>query len=547
MGEFKATEIIQYAKTGQALSDEEIYWQNWVSPVEFQESGSVTDVDLSSTETVYCAAACSTKVPLYDLLSGSRIREIGKFNYNALCLNIRRDGKMIAVGDESSRFRVFSMSTMSEQRHFKGHERCGSISGDLDNFQTLCFSSVRACKFTTEGYHLASFSDDFTVKYWDLATASELRSFKGHQDSVRCGLCRSANLIVSGSYDHTVRMWDDRQSSYAMLFEHGYPVESIAMDDADRLLVVAGGTVVTVWDVEGGRKLAQLSRHHKTVTGVRFCSNNSRFMSGSLDHHIKVYDVQTMDVAADMKFNGPILSFSVLVRSFSIVGLFVSVETSQMDDSFLVVGMASGLLSVRQRKVSRELSLEPAEASLRDDYGRTIVQKEENTYVVKSNRRLRLRKHDKLLKAFQYRKLVGVVTMPPDGRTHPEIAVSIFRELIRRNVLEKALSDLEGKSLLGLLLFLKRNIREPRFMNTLLEVASVLIDVSCPKALLLPKRAKESFQKLHATLAMEVADLREAAGVCGFLRSIFVASDDSFARDSTNGLSAPYQVVPTDD
>ncbi|CDW59629.1 u3 small nucleolar rna associated protein 15 [Trichuris trichiura] len=502
MGEFKATEIIQYAKKGQVFSDEEIYWKSWMSPLEFQESGSVTAVDLSSTNTVYCAAACSTKVPLFDLLSGSRIREIGKFNYNALCLNIRGDGKMIAVGDESNRFRVFSMSTMSEQRHFKGHK-----------------GSVRACKFTAEGYHLASFSDDFTVKYWDLATGSELRSFNGHQDSVRCGLCRSSNLIVSGSYDHTVRMWDDRQSSYTMLLEHGYPVESIAMDDTGKLLVVAGGTVLTVWDVEGGRKVAQLSRHHKTVTDVRFCSNNTRFMSGSLDHHIKVYNVHTMDVAADMKFKGPILSFSVL-----------------MDDSFLAVGMASGLLSVRQRKVPRNRSLESEKTSLRDDYGRTIVQKVENTYVVKSNRRPFLPKHDRLLKAFQYRKLVGLVTMPPDGDNHPEIAVSIFRELIRRDVLEKALSDLEEKSLLDLLLFLERY----GFYCSRIGL------LNCPKAFFLSKLAKERFGKLHATLAKEVDDLREAAAVSGFLQSIFVASDDSAALDSTNGLSAAYQVVPTD-
>uniref|UniRef100_A0A5S6QZK8 U3 small nucleolar RNA-associated protein 15 homolog n=1 Tax=Trichuris muris TaxID=70415 RepID=A0A5S6QZK8_TRIMR len=512
MGEFKSTEIIQYAKTGEELSEEEMYWQSWMPPVEFQESGSVTDVDLSSVDGIYCAAACSTKVPLFDLLSGSRLREVGKFNYNALCLSIRGDGKMIAIGDESSRFRVFSMSTMSEQRHFNGHQ-----------------GSVRACKFTTQGYHLASFSDDFTVRYWDLATASELRSFQGHQDSVRCGLCISANMIVSGSYDHTVRIWDERQSTYAMLLEHGYPVESVAMNDAGKLLIVAGGTVVSVWDVEGGRKVAQLSRHHKTVTHVQFCSANSRFMSASLDHHIKVYDLQSMDAAADMKFSGPILSFSIL-----------------MDDSFLAVGMASGLLSVRQRKPAREDSMQPTDTGLQDDFGRTVVEKVEDTYVVKSARRAFLPKHDKLLKAFKYRKLVGVVTMPPAGRTHPEIAVSIFRELIRRDVLEKAVTDLEERSLVGLLTFLTKNIREPRFINTLLDVASVLIDIYCPKALCMPKRAKEKFEKLCTVLATEVDDLTEAAGVCGFLHSVLATSDDSFVCDSGNNLSAPYRILSLD-
>ena len=48
------------------------------------------------------------------------------------------------------------------------------------------------------------------------------------------------NLILSGSYDHTVKMWDKREKSEVMSVNHGGPVESILMSPSGSLLYTAG-------------------------------------------------------------------------------------------------------------------------------------------------------------------------------------------------------------------------------------------------------------------------------------------------------------------
>lgn len=50
------------------------------------------------------------------------------------------------------------------------------------------------------------------------------------------------------------------------------------------LLLFAGGNVVKVWDsLNGGKLLATLCHHHKTVTSLCFASDHGRFLSASLD------------------------------------------------------------------------------------------------------------------------------------------------------------------------------------------------------------------------------------------------------------------------
>ncbi len=106
------------------------------------------------------------------------------------------------------------------------------------------------------------------------------------QDYVRSVLPSptSNDLILSGSYDHTLRLWDLRSESSAMEMDHGAPVESILMFPSGGTCLSAGGHVVKIWDIlGGGRLLLTISNHSKTITSLALDGSCRRLLSGGLD------------------------------------------------------------------------------------------------------------------------------------------------------------------------------------------------------------------------------------------------------------------------
>src|SRR5690242_5898914 len=89
------------------------------------------------------------------------------------------------------------------------------------------------------------------------------------QDYIRAAAVNlnSPDSFYSGSYDHTIRMWDVRSNQTTMSMNHGDPVESLLSLPGGTILISAGGSTVKVWDVlAGGRLLHTVSNHTKTIT-----------------------------------------------------------------------------------------------------------------------------------------------------------------------------------------------------------------------------------------------------------------------------------------
>ena len=86
----------------------------------------------------------------------------------------------------------------------------------------------------------ASVGGDKQVFLWDVATAKTLRRFVGHIARINCAQFNfDASVLVTGSFDATVRLWDCKSSAGKPIMQWNEAKDSVAS------LWVGDGEVVT--------------------------------------------------------------------------------------------------------------------------------------------------------------------------------------------------------------------------------------------------------------------------------------------------------------
>ncbi|XP_054630152.1 U3 small nucleolar RNA-associated protein 15 homolog [Dunckerocampus dactyliophorus] len=514
MASFKPTKIPVYPKLGEKVTHDSLYWKNYKAPVQIKEFGSVTNIDYSPVAPHNFAVTAFTRIHIYGPFSQEPVKAFTRFKGTAYCGRFRSDGQLLVAGCEDSVVRLFDVSGKVALRRFKGHTK-----------------AVHVTDFTSHQYQILTGSDDYTCRLWDIPNAVELTSYQEHTDYIRCGVTSKLNkdLFITGSYDHTLKLFDARTDKSVMTMDHGQPVESLLLYPSEGLLVSAGGRYVKVWDVlKGGQPLVSLRNHHKTVTCVCLSSSGQRLLSASLDRHVKVYNTTNYKVVHNFDYATSILSLALAP-----------------DDETIVVGMTNGILSIKHRKNPEESKELSSQQRRRPSYrvfvrGKNYVPKQDD-YLVSKPVRQHLSKFDKELKKFSVSKALDTALQPWTRLKKPEIAVAVIKELDRRGTLKNALAGRDEQELSRLLNFLIGNLIDPRFAPVLVVAADMILDIYQSVVSLSPVVDRQLL-RLQELLGREIDYQQELLEVLGML-DIVLASRLPRKEVPCSGNSRPNGLV----
>jgi general transcriptional corepressor TUP1 len=108
---------------------------------------------------------------------------------------------------------------------------------------------------------------------------------RGHEDNIfSMEYSQNGNLLVTGSEDCTLRVWDMRNRRLYRKFAADDRILTISMT-SDTICVAAGSADGTIhlWNVETGTKLSKLRAHNNHVCGIQFLPDCMDLVSGSSD------------------------------------------------------------------------------------------------------------------------------------------------------------------------------------------------------------------------------------------------------------------------
>eukprot|EP00934_Nitzschia_sp_Nitz4_P003641 Nitzschia sp. Nitz4//scaffold48_size128905//84090//85880//NITZ4_003609-RA/size128905-processed-gene-0.92-mRNA-1//1//CDS//3329553009//3631//frame0 len=411
-------------------------------------------------------------------------RNVQTGGHLALSASFRHDGRLLAVGTEYGEVRVCDVTMRSTLSTF--------ISGKLP---------VRSVQWFRNGQYILAGGDDATARIWDLSATDRevpLLALAGHGDVVRCtelwenkqSECGWNQLAMTGSYDHTIRVWNvqdlksaETENRCLAVLAHGSPVEAMCLMKSDNpnvpvWLLSAGGTTIKVWNPVSGSCVATIStQHRKTLTALlpvvrsdfeddsnKVKTTAWRILSSSLDGVLQFHSWDS--VSGSMEH----------LHSTTMGDPITSLCIDKSGDR-LAIGTATGKVLVKMRGpsiVTEKRKREPMAGTYSFfQRGKNVEAAEGDYTVVSDGKKRKLRSFDVALKQFRYNDALDDAL----ATRRPRDVVAVLEELGKRRGLTGALANRDEELLEPILSFTIRYINRPHFTGLLVGVAHKLIDI----------------------------------------------------------------------
>ncbi len=189
------------------------------------------------------------------------------------------NGKLLAGACADGTVKVWDVGTAQEKLSFKGHA-----------------APVYSVCFSPDGKWIASSSMDTTAKVWDAETGREKLAFKGHDQCVN-SVCFSPDgkQIASAGGNGSLKVWD-AETGQEKLTLKGLSQVSISVcfsPDGKHIAGSGDNGMVKVWNALTGQQELSFKGHAATVYSVRFSPDGKQIVSGSEDRTAKVWDALT--------------------------------------------------------------------------------------------------------------------------------------------------------------------------------------------------------------------------------------------------------------
>jgi WD40 repeat protein/serine/threonine protein kinase len=161
---------------------------------------------------------------------------------------------------------------------------------------------VRSVAFSADGSLVVSGSHDNTVKVWDAENGRTLNTFRGHDSWVRsCAFSPDGRTVVSAGYDSRATLWsitdyeEVRVLQGRILQGHNDAVLSASFNrDGKRIVTASRDHSAKTWDFDTGREIQSFEEGHSFLaSNAVFFPDGKRLLTSAVDNTVRFWDMTT--------------------------------------------------------------------------------------------------------------------------------------------------------------------------------------------------------------------------------------------------------------
>lgn len=161
-------------------------------------------------------------------------------------------------------------------------------------FEGRYTGSIFSLLFLPSSEMLVSGSEDGTLKVWDTRTWTCLNTLEGHTHHVSCLQPLPDDKVASGSVDHTIKVWDLKTGGCLKTLEgHSLAITCLQMLPSSELVSGSEDGMLKVWDLETGTCLKSVRRNILWGDRCFHLLPNGDLVIGSFFGPIDVMDPKT--------------------------------------------------------------------------------------------------------------------------------------------------------------------------------------------------------------------------------------------------------------
>ena len=233
------------------------------------------------------ATGSQHEIHLWDVNSGGCITTLFDYQNWLYSLAFSPNGQMLAcgnIGNGNNIIRLWLVNSLDKANPQQVPNQI--LQGHTDSIWSIAFSP--------DSKIIVSGSSDRTVKLWDSQTGQCLKTFVEHTRPILSVTFSPDGKIIASCGGHSIiKLWDvvtgecnrtiKEQASYTIAFSpNGY-------------LLASGNTsgLVKLWDVRDGQCTGTLGRYGKPIISIAFSPDGKILACGSFDGTVNLWDTKT--------------------------------------------------------------------------------------------------------------------------------------------------------------------------------------------------------------------------------------------------------------